>query len=223
MDKLGWITVQELRKLRLAFKENGGSVTIGNSFGINDGAASLVLVSGDKALELGLKVIAKVSGHADVEHAPELFITFSALTIPKDISRAGLEAFQIDFYEINEAFARQTRSNKAHSKGYNQKGHVDVYCLNNPICLTGAPTNGPLDRLLKVSYWMKGVDECSEGRHVRMEGAWMEDTSGRHARMKGTSGWKAHPDGMHARMEALGRKARPDARRFRKEGSRIDH
>ena len=56
-----------MRKLRPAFKENGGSVTAGNSSGINDGAAALVLVSGEKALELGLKVIAKVSGYADAE------------------------------------------------------------------------------------------------------------------------------------------------------------
>ncbi|KAI3716143.1 hypothetical protein L6452_23268 [Arctium lappa] len=104
-DDLGKFDPAKLRKLRPAFKENGGSVTAGNSSGINDGAAALVLVSGEKALELGLHVIAKVAGYADAEQAPELFTTSPALAIPKAISRAGLEASQIDFYEINEAFA----------------------------------------------------------------------------------------------------------------------
>ncbi|GKB02490.1 acetyl-CoA C-acetyltransferase, partial [Tanacetum coccineum] len=104
-DDLGKFDAAKLRKLRPAFKDDGGSVTAGNSSGINDGAAALVLVSGEKALKLGLHVIAKVSGYADAEQAPELFTTTPALAIPKAISRAGLEASQIDFYEINEAFA----------------------------------------------------------------------------------------------------------------------
>ncbi|CAI9286664.1 unnamed protein product [Lactuca saligna] len=111
-DDLSKFDPAKLRKLRPAFKENGGSVTAGNSSGINDGAAALVLVSGEKALELGLKVIAKVSGYADAEQAPELFTTSPALAIPKAISRAGLEASQIDFYEINEAFAAVALANQ---------------------------------------------------------------------------------------------------------------
>ncbi|XP_076909061.1 acetyl-CoA acetyltransferase 2-like [Bidens hawaiensis] len=104
-DDLAKFDAAKLRKLRPAFKESGGSVTAGNSSGINDGAAALVLVSGETALKLGLNVIAKVSGYADAEQAPELFTTTPALAIPKAISRAGLDASQIDFYEINEAFA----------------------------------------------------------------------------------------------------------------------
>nr|GEV61916.1 acetyl-CoA acetyltransferase, cytosolic 1-like [Tanacetum cinerariifolium] len=111
-EDLGKFDPAKLRKLRPAFKENGGSVTAGNSSGINDGAAALVLVSGEKALELGLKVIAKVSGYADAEQAPELFTTSPSLAIPKAISRAGLEASQIDYYEINEAFAAVALSNQ---------------------------------------------------------------------------------------------------------------
>nr|WNX96111.1 Acetyl- CoA C- acetyl transferase [Ayapana triplinervis] len=104
-DDLAKFDAAKLRKLRPAFKENGGSVTAGNSSGINDGAAALVLVSGEMALKLRLNVIAKVSGYADAEQAPELFTTTPALAIPKAISRAGLDPSQIDFYEINEAFA----------------------------------------------------------------------------------------------------------------------
>ncbi|KAL5972448.1 Acetyl-CoA acetyltransferase, cytosolic [Asimina triloba] len=95
----------KLRKLRPNFKENGGSVTAGNASSISDGAAALVLVSGETALKLGLQVIAKITGYADAEQAPEWFTTAPALAIPKAISNAGLEASQIDYYEINEAFS----------------------------------------------------------------------------------------------------------------------
>jgi acetyl-CoA C-acetyltransferase len=95
----------KLKKLRPSFKEDGGSVTAGNASSISDGAAALVLVSGEKALELGLHVIAKIRGYADAAQAPELFTTTPALAIPKAIKRAGLDASQVDYYEINEAFS----------------------------------------------------------------------------------------------------------------------
>lgn len=95
----------KLKKLRPSFKENGGTVTAGNASSLSDGAAALVLMSREKAEELGLQVIAKITGYADAAQAPELFTTAPALAIPKAISNAGLEASQVDFYEINEAFA----------------------------------------------------------------------------------------------------------------------
>ncbi|KAL6570489.1 Acetyl-CoA acetyltransferase, cytosolic [Orobanche gracilis] len=104
-EGLGKFDAAKLRKLRPSFKETGGTVTAGNASSISDGAAALVLVSGEKALQLGLVVIAKISGYADAAHAPEFFTTAPALAIPKAISNAGLEASKIDYYEINEAFA----------------------------------------------------------------------------------------------------------------------
>ncbi|XP_004507588.1 acetyl-CoA acetyltransferase 2 [Cicer arietinum] len=95
----------KLRKLRPNFKKVGGTVTAGNASSISDGAAALVLVSEEKARELGLHVIAKIKGFADAAQAPELFPTAPALAIPKAITNAGLEASQIDYYEINEAFS----------------------------------------------------------------------------------------------------------------------
>ena len=94
-----------MRKLRPSFKDVGGTVTAGNASSISDGAAALVLVSGQKALELGLEVIAKISGYGDAAQAPEKFTTAPALAVPKAISHAGLNASQIDYYEINEAFS----------------------------------------------------------------------------------------------------------------------
>ncbi|XP_074272505.1 acetyl-CoA acetyltransferase 2 [Silene latifolia] len=95
----------KLKKLRPSFKADGGTVTAGNASSISDGAAALVLVSGQKALELGLQVIGKISGYGDAAQAPELFTTSPAVAIPKAISHAGLDASKIDYYEINEAFA----------------------------------------------------------------------------------------------------------------------
>ncbi|XP_058112660.1 acetyl-CoA acetyltransferase 2-like isoform X2 [Magnolia sinica] len=130
----------KLRKLRPNFKENGGSVTAGNASSISDGAAALVLVSGEKALELGLQVIAKISGYADAAQAPELFTTTPALAIPKAISNAGLEASQIDFYEINEAFAVVAVANQKllgiHPDKLNV--HGGAVSLGHPLGCSGA-------------------------------------------------------------------------------------
>ncbi|KAL9230019.1 hypothetical protein vseg_005420 [Gypsophila vaccaria] len=95
----------KLKKLPPSFKKNGGSVTAGNASLISDGAAALVLVSGEKAKKLRLQVIARIRGFADAAQAPEWFTTAPALAIPKAISAAGLETSQVDFYEINEAFS----------------------------------------------------------------------------------------------------------------------
>jgi acetyl-CoA C-acetyltransferase len=62
-------------------------------------------VSGQKAQELGLQVLARIKGYADAAQAPELFTTTPALAIPKAIANAGLESSHVDFYEINEAFS----------------------------------------------------------------------------------------------------------------------
>uniref|UniRef100_R7W4N8 Putative acetyl-CoA acetyltransferase, cytosolic 2 n=1 Tax=Aegilops tauschii TaxID=37682 RepID=R7W4N8_AEGTA len=94
----------KLKKLGPAFKKNG-SVTAGNSSSISDGAAAIVLVSGEKAKNLGLQVLARIRGYADAAQAPELFTTTPALAIPKAISNSGLRDSQIDYYEINEAFS----------------------------------------------------------------------------------------------------------------------
>ncbi|RDX89522.1 putative acetyl-CoA acetyltransferase, cytosolic 2, partial [Mucuna pruriens] len=104
-EGLGKFDAAKLRKLRPSFKEAGGSVTAGNASSISDGAAALVLVSEEKARQLGLHVIAKIKGYGDAAKEPELFTTAPALAIPKAISNAGLEASQIDYYEINEAFS----------------------------------------------------------------------------------------------------------------------
>ncbi|KAM0842175.1 hypothetical protein ACQ4PT_058533 [Festuca glaucescens] len=102
----------KLKKLRPSFKENAGTVTAGNASSISDGAAALVLVSGKKAQELGLQVLARINGFADAAQAPELFTTTPALAIPKALAECCLESSHVDFYEINEAFAAVALANQ---------------------------------------------------------------------------------------------------------------
>lgn len=130
----------KLKNLRPSFKVEGGSVTAGNASSISDGAAALVLVSGEKALKLGLKVIAKIRGFADAAQAPELFTTAPSLAIPKAISNAGLKATQVDYYEINEAFSVVALANqKLLGIGDEQlNAHGGAVSLGHPLGCSGA-------------------------------------------------------------------------------------
>ena len=83
----------------------GGSVTAANASTMNDGASALVLISKEKADELGLKPIAKILSYADAEQAPEWFTTTPSLAVPKAVAKAGLQMEDIQYWELNEAFA----------------------------------------------------------------------------------------------------------------------
>ena len=82
-----------------------GTVTAANASTLNDGASALVLMSKEKADELGLKPIAKIVGYGDAAHEPEWFTTAPSKAIPVALKRAGLEKSDIDYWELNEAFS----------------------------------------------------------------------------------------------------------------------
>ncbi|KAJ3695727.1 hypothetical protein LUZ60_001104 [Juncus effusus] len=155
----------KLTKLRPSFKENGGSVTAGNASSISDGAAALVLVSGAKAIELGLTVIAKITGYADAAQAPELFTTTPALAIPKAISNAGLDASQVDFYEINEAFAVVALANQKLLGLSSEKvnAHGGAVSLGHPLGCSGARILVTLLGVLKAKNGKNGVAAVCNG------------------------------------------------------------
>ena len=90
--------------LKPAFTKEG-TVTAANASTINDGASALVVMSRRKADELGLKPIARILGYADAEQEPEWFTTAPTKAVPKALERAGLTIADIDYFEINEAFA----------------------------------------------------------------------------------------------------------------------
>lgn len=99
-------TFEKLAKMKPAFKKDG-TVTAGNASGINDGAAALVLMSLDKANELGIKPLAKIVNMDNVGVEPEIMGMGPAYAIPKALKNAGLTMDDIGYFEINEAFAAQ--------------------------------------------------------------------------------------------------------------------
>ncbi|MGI4834210.1 MAG: acetyl-CoA C-acyltransferase [Janthinobacterium lividum] len=117
-----------------------GTVTAANASTLNDGAAAVLLMSREKAEALGVKPLALVRGFADAEQAPEWFTTTPALAIPKALKHAGLEAKDVDFYEINEAFSVVSLANNRLLELDNDK--VNVYggavSLGHPLGASGA-------------------------------------------------------------------------------------
>lgn len=99
-------TKEDLARLRPAFSKDG-TVTAGNASGINDGASAAVIMSADKAAELGLKPLVKILSTATAGCAPEIMGIGPIFAIPKAIEYAGLRQDDIEYYEINEAFAAQ--------------------------------------------------------------------------------------------------------------------
>lgn len=104
-DEEPWnVKFDKIPELRPAFTKEG-SVTAANASTMNDGAAALVLVSEKKVKELGLTPLAKIVSYADAEQAPEWFTTTPSIAIPIALNKAGLKAGDIEFWELNEAFA----------------------------------------------------------------------------------------------------------------------
>ena len=100
-------TYEGLAKLKPAFKKDGGTVTAGNASGINDGAAAFVVMSADKAKELGLKPMAKIVSYASAGVDPAIMGTGPVPSSRKALAKAGLEVKDLDLIEANEAFAAQ--------------------------------------------------------------------------------------------------------------------
>ncbi len=100
-------TAEKLAGLRPAFRE-GGTVTAGNSSGINDGAAALVVASEDKARELGVHPLGMFAGSAVAGVDPRVMGIGPVPAVRKLLARAGLEVADLDLVELNEAFASQS-------------------------------------------------------------------------------------------------------------------
>ncbi|WP_297795022.1 acetyl-CoA C-acyltransferase [uncultured Eudoraea sp.] len=98
------VKLEKIPALRAAFTKDG-TVTAANASTINDGAAALVLMSAEKAKEMGLKPLATIKSYADAAQEPKWFTTAPAKALPKAISKAGITIEDIDYFEFNEAFA----------------------------------------------------------------------------------------------------------------------
>jgi acetyl-CoA acyltransferase len=162
-DGVRWpATIEGMAKLKSPFKQ-GGSVTAANSSQMTDGAAFSLLMSADKAKELNLKPIAKLSYFAVAGCKPEEMGVGPAYAIPKVLDMAGLKSKDIDVFEINEAFAsqfiysmRQTKIEKRYWDGdVNPNG--GAIALGHPLGCTGAKLTAQLLHELQRRKAKRGI------------------------------------------------------------------
>ena len=104
------VNFEKIKNLNSPFSK-GGTVTAANSSTINDGSATLILMSEKKAKELNLKPLAEIISHADAANEPRWFTTAPSKALPIALNRASLDISQIDLLEINEAFSVVTLAN----------------------------------------------------------------------------------------------------------------
>lgn len=136
--KLG-MTPEILAKLKPAFKKEG-TVTAGNASGINDGAAMLILMSQQKADELGLKALVTIKSYASSGVEPEIMGTGPIPATKKALEKAGININDIDLVEANEAFAAQALAVKNELQIDSSKLNVNggAIALGHPIGASGA-------------------------------------------------------------------------------------
>ena len=159
------VKFDKIAGLRPAFQKDG-TVTAANASTMNDGAAALVLMSKEKADELGLKPIAKILSWADAEQAPEWFTTTPSLAVPKAVEKAGLKMEDISYWELNEAFAVVGIENTKRMKLDPAKVNVNggAVSLGHPLGASGARIIVTLINILKqnnAKYGAAGI--CNGG------------------------------------------------------------
>ena len=145
-------TVEGLSKLRPAFNPKGGTVTAGNSSAISDGAAGLLIMSREKADELGLKPMAKIRSYASAGCQPSLMGRGPVPASKKALKRAGLELSDMDYFELNEAFAAQSLAVLKEMKLMDRQDVINVkggaIALGHPLGCSGARITGALAHIM---------------------------------------------------------------------------
>lgn len=133
------VKLDKIPALRPAFSKDG-TVTAANASTINDGAAALVLMSAEKAKELGLKPIASIKSYADAAQEPKWFTTAPAKALPKAIAKAGISMEDVDYFEFNEAFAVVGLANMKLLKLKDNNVNVNggAVSLGHPLGCSGA-------------------------------------------------------------------------------------
>jgi len=159
------VKFDKIATLNPAFQKEG-TVTAANASTMNDGAAALVLMSKEKADELGLKPIAKILSYADAEQAPEWFTTTPSIAVPKAVAKAGLKMDDISFFELNEAFSVVGIVNSEKMKLYPKQVNVNggAVALGHPLGASGARIIVTLINVLKqnkAKYGAAGI--CNGG------------------------------------------------------------
>ncbi|MBX9851121.1 MAG: acetyl-CoA C-acyltransferase [Cytophagaceae bacterium] len=158
------VNFDKIPSLKPVFQKDG-TVTAANASTLNDGAAAVILMSKEKAEALGVKPLAKILAFADAEQKPEWFTTTPSLAIPKALKNAKLNASDVDYYEINEAFSVVSIAN-------NMKLNLDplkvnifggAVSLGHPIGCSGARIVTTLVNVLNKKKARIGVTGICNG------------------------------------------------------------
>jgi acetyl-CoA C-acetyltransferase len=133
------VKLDKIPTLNAVFTKEG-TVTAANASTINDGAAALILMSEEKALELGLKPLAYIKGYADAAQEPKWFTTAPAKALPKALDKAGISLSEVEFFEFNEAFSVVGLANAKILGLDNDKVNVNggAVSLGHPLGCSGA-------------------------------------------------------------------------------------
>ena len=164
-DEEPWnVKFDKIASLKPAFGKEG-TVTAANASTMNDGAAAVVLMSSEKAKELGIKPIAIIRGYADAEQEPVQFTTTPSIAVPVAVKRAGLQMTDIDFVELNEAFSVvgivNTRKMNLDPAKVNVNG--GAVSLGHPLGCSGARIVVTLIHILKNNNGKYGAAGICNG------------------------------------------------------------
>ncbi len=154
----------KIPNLKPAFAKDG-TVTAANASTMNDGAAALILMSKEKADELGIKPLAKIVAYADAEQAPEWFTTTPSKAIPKAVEKAGLKMGDINYFELHEAFSVVALANiklmNLDPTKVNMNG--GAVSLGHPLGMSGARIIVGLINVLKQNNGRYGAAGACNG------------------------------------------------------------
>ena len=170
-------TVESLGKLRPAFNPKGGTVTAGTSSQLTDGAAAMLLMSAEKAEELGLKPRARIVSMAVAGCDPAIMGYGPVPATKKALKRAGLKVEDIDFWELNEAFAGQSlpvmkdlKLLDVADEKVNLKG--GAIALGHPLGCSGARISTTLINVLEENNGKYGVSTMCIGLGQGISTVW---------------------------------------------------
>ena len=158
------VKLEKIPNLRPVFDKEG-TVTAANASTLNDGAAALILMSKEKAQELGITPIAKIVSYADAAHEAEWFTTAPAKALPIALSKANLSKDDIDYFELNEAFSVVGLANMKKLELNANKVNVNggAVSLGHPLGCSGARIIVTLLNVLKQNKAKTGAAGIGNG------------------------------------------------------------
>ena len=158
------VNFEKVPTLKPAFGKDG-TVTAANASTLNDGASALLLMSKEKAKELGVKPIKKILGFADAAQEPMWFTTTPSIAIPKAMKQAGVDKTDVKFYEINEAFSAVALANNIKLGLDAEKVNVNggAVALGHPLGSSGSRIVTTLINVLRQNNASIGVAGICNG------------------------------------------------------------